>query len=154
MIKRLLGFLATKTLIASDDPVVDVSYTQSAEDGVWSASFRLLGSRRVWSTTLRFKEGTEDALDPVLPDGFVRDGSGYATPYVLTPQSPVTITIKSSNLRSITGTVFVSFEANGRIGGTIMTRFIPIGLADPALIERYEESVKRNRERKLGSTGS
>lgn len=152
MIGRLFSFLALKA-IASDDPFVWIEYSQDASQGLWRCKFSLSGSTRDWAVSVRFAKGLKSKLRPKLPPDFSFHSGQYLTSLTLGRNKPVSLEIQSDQLLAVSGLVFVTFEAKGRIGGTIIPKWVPIGFADPSLLMRFDESVARLQAKQLTSHG-
>ena len=150
MIGRLFSFLALKA-IASDDPFVWIEYSQDASQGLWRCKFSLSGSTQDWAMSVGFAKGLKSKLRPKLPPDFTFHSGEYLTTLRLGPNKPVLLEIRSDQLQEVSGSVYVRFEAKGRIGGTIIPKWVPIGFADPSLIMRFDESLARLQAKQLMS---
>ncbi len=103
--------------------------------------------------SVRFAKGLKSKLRPKLPPDFSFHSGQYLTSLTLGRNKPVSLEIQSDQLLAVSGLVFVTFEAKGRIGGTIIPKWVPIGFADPSLLMRFDESVARLQAKQLTSHG-
>jgi hypothetical protein len=145
MLKRLLAAFTLK-LIAAEDPFIRINYVQNAAAGTWEATLVLLESTREWSVRFDFRDDFEELLEPNIPPVYVRVGAAYHLPQKLSAKRPLTLTMTSPNLANVFGFVSLTLESKARVGGTILLRWIPIGLADSAGLAKFDESHAQNFE--------
>jgi hypothetical protein len=129
-------------VLGRDDPYFRVEFEQSAELGHWKADLHLLGSRKAFRASFYVAGDVE----VTVPSDMNFDGHVYCFPTPIATSTPLQLVLGCTNLSVVSGRVHFRFERKQGLGGVIHGLFVPIGIADPGLLERYTSSHNRNFE--------